>query len=442
MSTPDYIVAPRWVIPVRPAGQVLENHAVVVTEGRIETILPVADAVAAHPEHELIERPEHALLPGLINAHTHASMTLLRGIADDLPLQVWLEEHIWPAEGAWVSPDFVRDGTRLAIAEMIRGGTTCFNDMYFFPDVIAETAAETGIRCSVGLIAIDIPTPWASDIEEYLHKGLAVHDRFKGHPLITSVFAPHSPYMVSPENLARIAVLTNELDTKAHIHVAETAGEVEQCQEQHGKRPLDVVADANLLGAQLLAVHLTQATDEEIARLGEVQANVVHCPESNLKLASGHCPVSKLIGNGVNVALGTDGAASNNDLDMIGEMRTAALREKGATGDASALPAETVLEMATINGAIALGIAEETGSIEPGKAADLICIDLSAASCQPVYNPVSAIIYAASRDQVSDVWVAGQALMTNRELQTLDEAGTIEQAVAWHARITDTQKEA
>jgi len=389
----------------------------------------------------VIERPDHALLPGFINAHTHAAMTLLRGLADDLPLQTWLEEHIWPAEGAWVSPDFVRDGTRLAIAEMLLGGTTCFNDMYFFPDVIAETAAETGIRCSAGLIVIDVPTPWAKDFEEYLTKGIEVHDRFKGHPLITTVFAPHSPYMVAPEHLERIATLTNELDTKAQIHVAETATEVEQSLEAHGKRPLEIISEAKLLGAQLQAVHMTQLTDDEITSLSAAAANVIHCPESNLKLASGQCRVTDLLAAGVNVAIGTDGAASNNDLDMLGELRSAALLAKGQSGDAASLPAEQALYMATMGGAIALGIAETTGSIEPGKAADMICIDLSAPATQPVYNPVSTIVYAASRDQVSDVWVAGVQLVKDRQLLSLDADDAMAQAAAWHKRIAGAEQE-
>jgi len=441
MSTTDCIIAPRWIIPVEPLNQVLENHAAVIVNGHIEALLPAAEAQELHPDLPVIERPEHALLPGFINAHTHAAMSLLRGIADDLPLETWLQEHIWPAEGQWVNPEFVRDGTRLAIAEMIRSGTTCFNDMYFFPDEIAAAAADAGIRCSVGLIVIDLPTAWASDFEEYLKKGIAVHDTFKDHPLITTVFAPHSPYMVSPEHLQQVATLTNELDTYCHIHVAETADEVERSVSETGKRPLEILKENGLLSSQLQAVHMTQLAGGEARDLAAVAANVIHCPESNMKLASGFCPVTELLDEGVNVALGTDGAASNNDLDMLGEMRSAALLAKGHSGNAAALPAAQALAMATINGAKALGLAEKTGSIEVGKAADLICVDLNVTATQPVYNPISQIVYAASRDQISDVWVAGNALMTDHSLTTLDEEHLIAQAQAWRNRISDNTSE-
>jgi len=437
MSTTDCVIFPRWVIPVEPQGVALEDHAVVIKNGRIEAITSSDDARQRFPEHLFIDRPEHALLPGFINAHTHAAMSLLRGIADDLPLETWLQEHIWPAEANWVNPEFVRDGTRLAIAEMIRSGTTCFNDMYFFPDEIAATAADAGIRCSVGMIVIDVPTAWANDFDEYLSKGTAVHDTFKEHPLITTVFAPHSPYMVSPEHLAQVATLTNELDTYAHVHVAETADEVERSLSATGKRPLEVLKDAGLLSSQLQAVHMTQLAGGEARELAAVAAHVIHCPESNLKLASGFCPVSELMEAGVNVALGTDGAASNNDLDMLGEMRSAALLAKGLTGNAATLSASDALAMATINGAKALGLAEETGSIEAGKAADLICIDLNHTATQPVYNPISQIVYAANRNQISDVWVAGKALMTDHTLHTVDEDQVIAQAKAWRNRIQD-----
>jgi 5-methylthioadenosine/S-adenosylhomocysteine deaminase len=435
MTSHDIIIIPRWIIPVQPQGKVLENQALVIRSGRIDAICPAAEAKAMAPEAEIIERPGHVLLPGFINAHGHSAMSLMRGYADDIPLQEWLSEHIWPAEGEWVSAEFVRDGTLLAIAEMLKSGTTCFNDMYFFPDEIATIASETGIRANVGMIVLDVPTAWAKDFDEYLTKGIAVADRFREHPLINTVFAPHSPYLVSAEHMQRLAVLANELDTRVHIHVAETADEVWESVEKHNQRPVERIAKAGLLNQQLLAVHMTQLTEAEIGEVATAGASVVHCPESNMKLASGVCPVPALIDAGVNVALGTDGAASNNDLDMIGEMRSAALLAKGSTGNAKALPAEQVLAMATINGAKALGIADEIGSIEVGKAADMICINLDQLSTQPVYNPISQVVYAASRDQVTDVWVAGKQLLNNRTLTSIDEQAVIEMAKAWQQRI-------
>ncbi|MBT5891193.1 MAG: TRZ/ATZ family hydrolase [Chromatiales bacterium] len=435
MPSPDIIVLPRWIIPMQPIGKVLENQAVVVRKGRIDSICSLQEARAIAPDAEIIERTEHVLLPGFINAHTHSAMSLLRGYADDLPLQEWLAEHIWPAEAEWVNPAFVRDGTQLAIAEMLKSGTTCFNDMYFFPDEIARIASETGIRASIGLIVLDIPSIWAKDFDEYLSKGVAVADKFRDHSLISTVFAPHSPYLVSEEHMRHLAVLADELDKQVHMHIAETADEVRESMDKHGFRPLQRVAGSGLLSSHLQAVHMTQINNTEIAELAKAGATVVHCPESNLKLASGICPITALTEAGVNVALGTDGAASNNDLDMMSEMRTAALLAKGSSGDATAMPAEQILAMATINGAKALGMDAELGSIEPGKIADMICIDLNQPATQPVYNPISQIIYAAGRDQVTDVWVAGKPLLTKRKLTTLDETAIIKQSKAWQARI-------
>jgi 5-methylthioadenosine/S-adenosylhomocysteine deaminase len=435
MHNPDIIVAPSWIIPMQPLGKVLENQVLVVRKGRIHSICSRQAAKAIAPDAEIIERPGHVLLPGFINTHTHSAMSLLRGYADDMPLQEWLTEHIWPAEGQWVSPAFVRDGTELAIAEMIKGGTTCFNDMYFFPDEVAKVAAESGIRASIGLIVLDIPTIWASSFDEYLSKGIAVADAFREHPLISTVFAPHSPYLVSAEHMQHLAVLANELDKRVHMHIAETADEVLDSMNNFGFRPLQRVKDAGLLNSQLQAVHMTQMNQTEIAALAAAGAIVVHCPESNLKLASGICPVAALTEAGVNVALGTDGAASNNDLDMLGEMRTAGLLAKGSSGKAAAMPAEQVLAMATINGARALGLDDDLGSLEPGKLADMICIDLNRLATQPVYNPISQIIYAASRDQVTDVWVAGKPLLTQGQLTTLNESAILKQSQAWRDRI-------
>ncbi|MDE0856170.1 MAG: TRZ/ATZ family hydrolase [Nevskia sp.] len=435
MQTIDLLVLPRWLVPVEPAGAVLEDHALAVDGGRIIDVLPAAFAQQAFQPREVLELPRHALLPGLVNVHTHAAMNLLRGLADDLPLMDWLQNHIWPAEGANVSYAFCADGVRLAAAEMIRGGTTCFNDMYFFPDATAAVAAEVGLRANVGLVVFDFPTAWAQSWEEYIHRGLEVHDRLRGTSLVRAVFAPHAPYTVSDAPLRRVRELATELGIGIHMHVHETAAEIEGGLQSGGKRPWQRLRELDLLGQDFIAVHMTQLTDDEIAEAGRLGVSVAHCPESNLKLGSGFCPVARLLAAGVNVAIGTDGAASNNDLDLFGEMRSAALLAKGLSGDASAVPAHTALHMATLAGARALGLDEQIGSLQPGKAADFIAVDLGRPATQPVYHVLSQLVYAASRDQVSDVYVAGRALMRDGKLLTLDEPQTLAKAAEWAQRI-------
>jgi 5-methylthioadenosine/S-adenosylhomocysteine deaminase len=438
MTHIDSLIHARWIIPVQPDGTVLEHHSLAIQDGRILDILPQHEARSRYQADHVIERGDHVLIPGLVNAHTHAAMSLLRGLADDLPLMDWLNHHIWPAETQWVSDEFVRDGSLLAMAEMLRGGTTCFNDMYFFPEVTARAANEIGMRASLGLIVIDFPSAWAGSADEYLDKGLALHDELRNHPLLRTAFAPHAPYTVSDAPLERIRVLADELDLPVHMHVHETVAEVEQSQAQFGVRPLERLARIGLVSPSLLAVHMTQLLEAEIAHLAASGAHVLHCPESNLKLASGFCPVHKLLGAGVNVALGTDGAASNNDLDMFGEMRSAALLAKAVANDASALPAAQALRMATLNGARALGLGDETGSLEKGKAADIVAVRLDDIECQPFYNVISQLVYATGRDKVSDVWVAGRQLLNERELLTMDVPAVLARAQVWQTRIATT----
>jgi len=435
MTAVDSLIHSRWIAPVEPATTLLEYHSVVIHEGRILDILPTGQALTTYTasvEHSL---DRHLLIPGLINTHTHAAMSLLRGLADDLPLNEWLNDHIWPAESRWVNEEFVLDGTQLAMAEMLRSGTTCFNDMYFFPDVTARAAAHCGMRANVGLIVLDFPTVWAHDADEYISRGLAVHDQYRGDPLIRTLFAPHAPYTVSDKPLERIRVLADELDIGIHMHVHETADEVDRAIELTGKRPLERLHGLGLLSPAMLAVHMTQLSTAEINQYAASGGHLVHCPESNLKLASGFCPVQTLRAAGINVALGTDGAASNNDLDMLGEMRSAALLGKAVGADASALPAHTVLEMGTLNGARALGIDADTGSLLPGKWADITAVCLDTIETQPVYNPVSQLIYACGREQVTDVWVAGRHLLKERRLTTLEGNDILERARDWRNRI-------
>ena len=414
------LIEPRWIVPVEPAGAVLEAHAVALRDGRIEALLPRDEARGRFPSHERLELPGHVLIPGLVNAHTHAAMTLLRGLSDDLPLMRWLEEHIWPAELKHVSPQFVRDGTLLACAEMLRGGITCFNDMYFFPEAALEAGLAAGMRVCAGIIVIEFPSAYAADPDDYLRKGLVLRDARREEPRASFCLAPHAPYTVSDATFRKIATLAAELDLPVHVHLHETADEVQRSLAEHGVRPLERLRRLGLVGPGLIAVHAVHLEPREIDALARHACSMAHCPSSNLKLASGFAPVEALRRAGVNVALGTDGAASNNRLDLLQEMRTAALVAKAVARDAEALPAHAALRAATLGGAQALGLAGLIGSIAPGKAADLVALDLARAELAPCYDPVSQLVYAAGREHVTHVWVDGEPRV--REGRLLGEA--------------------
>ncbi|SEE31481.1 TRZ/ATZ family hydrolase [Pseudomonas migulae] len=431
----DLLLLPTWLVPVEPAGVVLKEHGLGIRDGRIAFIGPRAAALKLGAT-EVRELPDMLLSPGLINAHGHAAMTLFRGLADDLPLMTWLENHIWPAEAKWIDEAFVRDGTDLAIAEQIKGGITCFSDMYFFPKVASERVHNSGIRAQIAIPILDFPIPGASTADEAIRQGVELFNDLKHHERIKVTFGPHAPYTVGDENLEKIRVIAEELDASIHMHVHETAFEVQQAVEQRGERPLARLARLGLLGPRFQAVHMTQISDEDLVMLVESNTNVIHCPESNLKLASGFCPVERLWQAGVNVAIGTDGAASNNDLDLLGETRTAALLAKAVAGSATALDAHRALRMATLNGARALGIEAEVGSLEIGKAADMVAFDLSGLAQQPVYDPVSQLIYATGRDCVKHLWVGGKQLLDDRRLTRLDEEQLCATAKAWGQRIS------
>lgn len=431
----DLLIEAGFVVPVVPHGVVLEHHAVAVTGGRIVAVLPVPEARSRFAPRETVSRPDAALIPGLVNAHTHNPMTLLRGVADDLPLKVWLQQHIWPIEAAVIGPDFVADGITLAIAEMLRGGTTCVNENYFFPDVQAATYKRHGFRARVGLPVIDFPTAWAASDDEYFDKADEVHDQWRDDALIATAFAPHAPYTVNDANFERVRMLADQLDIPVHLHLHETAQEVEQSLEKHGQRPIARLDRLGLVNERLIAIHMTQLTEAEIHLCAERGVSVVHCPESNLKLASGFCPACALERAGVNLAIGTDGCASNNDLDMFSETRTAALLAKAVAQDAAALDAFSGLRAATLGGAKAIGFDDRVGSIEPGKEADLVCVDLSALETQPLHHVVSQLIYATGRQQVSDVWIAGRARLRQRMLVDIDIEGVLSNARQWRERI-------
>jgi 5-methylthioadenosine/S-adenosylhomocysteine deaminase len=412
------LIRARWVVPVEPPGTVLEDHAVAVRGGNIEALLPAAQARAQFPDFEELALKDHVLIPGLVNAHTHAAMTLMRGLADDLPLMRWLEDHIWPAEAKHVSAQFVRDGTLLACAEMLRGGITCFNDMYFFPQAALEAALACGMRSVHGLIVIEFPSAYASDAADYLRKGLALRDRYADEPLVSFTLAPHAPYTVSDANFRRIATLAAELDVPVHVHLHETRDEIERSRAEHGVRPVERLRRLGLLAPNLIAVHCVHLEADEIRLLAHHGCSVAHCPSSNLKLASGFAPVAALMKEKINVALGTDGAASNNRLDLFQEMRTAALLAKAVAGDARAMPAHAALRAATLNGAQALGLDNRIGSIAPGKAADLVAVDMRAAELAPCYDPVSQLVYSAGREHVSHVWIDGALQLREGKLQS------------------------
>lgn len=430
----DSLLHARWVLPVDHKQSLLEHHSIAISQGNILDILPTEQARQTYTSNHELELTGQLLMPGLINAHGHAAMSLFRGLADDLPLMTWLQEHIWPAEGAFVSPDFVRDGTRLAIAEMLKSGTTCFSDMYFYPDVAAEVATELGMRAQICCPVLDFPTPWAKDADEGIHKAIEVHATQRHNPLVSVAFGPHAPYTVSDAPLKKIASLQEELQIPVQMHVHETAFEVAEA-EKDGLRPIARLEKLGLLGPSFQAVHVTQVNDQDLELLARNKVKVVHCPESNLKLASGFCPVDRLLKAGVSVSLGTDGAASNNDLDMFGEMQTAAQLAKAVAEDAAAVPAHDAIRMATLAGAECLGMEALTGSLETGKAADIIAIDMTRLETLPVYNPVSQLVYTRMADKVSHVWVNGKMLVRDGILTQLDTEKLKQQAQQWGEKI-------
>ncbi len=432
----DLLINSRWIIPVVPENRIFENCALAVDQQKIVGIYPQAEASSKFVADSVVDLGEHIVMPGLVNAHGHAAMSLLRGYADDLPLRPWLEEHIWPVEARVLSEQFVADGTDLAMAEMIKTGTTCFADMYFFADSVAEQVRRSGMRSQVGFTVFDFPTAGGKDPDDYIHKGLQLRDSYKGDELIKIACAPHAPYTVGDDTMRRIATYANELDMAVHIHCHETAQEVRDSLKLYSCRPLQRLDDLGILLPQTQLVHMTQIDQDDIRLIQDNNCHVVHCPESNLKLASGFCPVGKLIDAGINVAIGTDGAASNNDLDLFGELKTAALLAKAVAGDAAMLDAHAALRMATINGAKALGWEDQTGSLEAGKSADIIAVEISSLSQKPLYNPASQLVYSNAGSQVTHSWVAGKALLKERALMTLDEQNLIRRADAWRNQIS------
>lgn len=431
----DLLLLPQWLVPVETEGA-LTNHAVVVQGGQILDVLPASDAHAHYDAAHTLALPGQVLIPGLVNLHCHAAMSLLRGFADDQPLMAWLQQYIWPAEKKHLSEAFVHDGTLLAAAEMLAGGVTTVNDMYFYPAAAGEAFVQAGMRAILGMIVVEFPSAYATDADDYLAKGLAMRDALKDEPLLSFAFAPHAPYTISDATFGRISTLAEQLGVPIHTHIHETADEITTSLQQHGVRPLERLARLGLLGPNFIGVHAVHLNDAEIEFLAVHGCHVAHCPTSNLKLASGIAPIPQLAAAGINLGLGSDGAASNNRLDLFAEMRLAALLAKGISGNAAALPAAAALKAATLGGARALNLDTQIGSITPGKRADLVAVDLSAASSQPVFDPVSHLVYVAGRENVSHVWVDGKLKLDNRRLVDLDNDDLSARAAYWRAKIT------
>ncbi len=431
----DLLIEARWLVPVEPVGAVLENHAVAVNDGRIVALLPQAEAAVRFSPRQRKRLDQHVLIPGLVNLHTHAAMTLLRGLADDLPLMEWLHDHVWPAEAKHVCEQFVHDGSLLACAEMLRGGITCFNDMYFFPKAAADAALASGMRAAIGLITVDFPSNYAADADDYLAKGLAVRDELLEEPLLSFCLAPHAPYTVGERSFAKVLTLAEQIEVPIHLHLHETVQEIDDSEQRFGMRPIERIRRLGLLSPALIAVHAVHLNAREIELLAEHGCSVAHCPSSNLKLASGIAPVTQLLAQGINIGLGTDGAASNNRLDIFQEMRLAALLAKEQGGRADAIDAHRVLRMATLGGARALGLDADIGSITTGKYADLCAVRLDDIALAPCYHPVSHLTYSLGREHVSDVWVAGRIRVENGQLVENNETGLIKLALLWQNKI-------
>ncbi len=416
-------------------NHVLEDHAIAIEDDRIIGLAPQQQLLDQYPAASHTHLQDHILAPGLINAHGHTAMSLLRGLADDYPLMEWLEQHIWPAEDNCVSYEFVNDGAIHGIAEMLLAGTTTFTDMYFFPDATAAAAEKLGMRAQINFPILEMPSAWGQNAEEYFEKGLAVSDEYRHSPLINTAFGPHAPYTVSDESFSRIAMLAEEIDCNIHVHLHETAQEVSASIEQHGMQPIERLNQLGVLSSRTQTVHMTQLDDTAIQVLLDSGASVVHCPTSNLKLASGYCPTAKLLDLGVRVGLGTDGAASNNTLSLFDTLRCAALMTKQQTGSADQLNAVQAFRMATLGGAEVLGIDDQTGSIKVGKQADIIAIDTRSPAMQPVYSPLSQLVYTEAASAVSHVWIAGKTKVANRQLVDIDLDALIAKAQWWRNKI-------
>lgn len=427
----DFIINAGWIATVDAEDTIIKHGSIAVRDGRVLGVCTQAECQQKFHAEQIIDMPGHLLCPGLVNGHNHAAMSLLRGFADDLPLMTWLEQHIWPTESKYVDEEFAEDGVRLAVAEMLKGGTTCFTDMYFFPDITAKLAHQYGMRAQVAFPVLELQTAWASGPEEYIDKGLQVIDDFKHSSFANVCFGPHAPYTVSRTTLERVATLANELDANIHIHAHETEHEVSSFIAEHKMRPIELLNEVGLASPRLQCAHMVHASDSDIELLATTGTHVIHCVRSNLKLASGMFRLHDMLEAGINVGLGTDGAASNNSLNMLSEMNISAIMAKAVAGKADAVVARQALRTATINGARAIGRDDTIGSLEAGKQADFFAIDIDRIECQPMYEPVSHLVYTAQTSHITDVWTAGEKRVNNGQLTQIDGDDLRNKAIHW-----------
>lgn len=436
----DLLVRNGTLVTVDAQHRVIPAGAVALAAGRIVAVGPEAEVARAYRGREVLDADGGLILPGLVNAHTHAAMALFRGIADDLRLMDWLRNYIFPAEARNVSADFVRAGTRLAALEMILSGTTTFVDMYYFEDQVAEAAREAGLRVVAGESIIDVPggAPDNKTPSQALAYAQAFLERWKGDPLVVPAVAPHSTYLLSPELLKATRALADRYGAPILIHLSESSDEQKLIRERYGKTPTEHLRDLGVLRKGLVGAHGVWLTASDRAILKEAGAGVAHCPESNMKLASGTAPVREMLAEGVRLGIGTDGAASNNDLDMFEETLAASLLAKHASGDPTAAPAGAVLELATLGGARALGMEDRIGSLEIGKRGDLVLVGLDSPRLHPLYDPISHLVYAAKGSDVRHVVVEGRVVMRDRKVLTLDQAAVVAEAERLRTKILES----
>lgn len=426
-TTADLLLTGAYVMPMDEGQRVIIDGGVAIAGDTILAVGESADLRQRYPEARLLDTPHGLIMPGLVNVHTHAAMALFRGLADDLPLMDWLQNYIFPVE-ATLTGGMVYQGTQLSIAEMIKSGTTTFCDMYLFAGDVARAAEDAGMRAYIGEVIYDFPSPSYGTLENGYACTRELCARYRNHPLITATVDPHAVYTCSPDLLTRLGEIAGEEDALYVIHLAENAEEVRTCLERYDLHPVEHLHSLGLLGPQVVADHCVMLTETEIALLARHDVKVAHCPESNLKLASGIAPVVQMLEAGICVGLGTDGSASNNDVDMFGEMNTAAKLQKVAQMDPAVMSAATTLYAATMGGARVLGAGERIGSLEPGKKADCIVLDLNQPHLTPMYNPVSHLVYAARGGDVLHSIINGRVVMENRCLLTLDEGEVLRQA--------------
>ncbi|MBI5741342.1 MAG: amidohydrolase family protein [Nitrospirae bacterium] len=436
MQNVDYIIRADYLLTMEGDLAVIRDGAVAVTGSDITDAGTFAGVSAKYTSKKIIEGKDRAVFPGLINTHTHAAMVYFRGLADDLPLMEWLQDHIWPAEGKWMTEEFVGDAVGLACLEMLKAGVTTYADMYFFQNAAGKKLEKIGMRGVLGAGVIDFPfTGYARAVDDYFANAENLINNFKDSDFVFPCIAPHATYTCGPDNYKRANALSEKYNVPVHTHLAETQFEVAECQKRFGKTPVEYFESIGMLSERLFAAHCVWLTDNEIELLAKRKAGVAHCIESNLKLASGFAPVPKLLSAGVRVGLGTDGAASNNDLSILGEISTAAKVHKAVSGDPTVVDSRTALLMATKIGAEILGLGDKVGSIRPGKKADLVMAGLSKPHLTPIYDIYSHLTYCLRPSDIETVMVNGKIVIERGRPTTMDEEEVLAKAREWQEKI-------